>query len=456
VAQYFTDFNNNPLGGIDVYPAIAEWTPRVWYSIVGWNIIQDGATRYLAVAINSSRKLATYDNLPDTADVELYAKIRLVSGDVPSSFFLAARADKAKNSSNTDSDTHFYYAGVGDNVLEIAKYVNGTETVITSLALAALPTTGDLCVRFSVIGSALSVKAWADVDPEPAGWGLTATDTDIPEAGAVGICMNAFTGTVHNYIEYAVGTGASSAPTAPVPIDFLELRCAETKTSFVTSGTSLTVSIDPRIQAGDLILVPYYARATINPPAGYTKSGDVIYGIASQRSGVMWKIADGSEAGTSLTLTQSAAARMEALVLAYKTAVDFTFADTVSSTGTATTTSLTQTTANRALSIVFAVNAYAGGNQFVFSMQSASDAVYFLVNTDKHPNTDSNRLQVYSGVYFAPDTQYIEFSIVSTRSWIVTMVNFTEVAGSLVPTLSTVFASSITEFSAVPNVTITV
>ena len=205
-----------------------------------------------------------------------------------------------------------------------------------------------------------------------------------------------------------------------------------------------------------MILVPYYARATINPPAGYTKSGDVIYGIASQRSGVMWKIADGSEAGTSLTLTQSAAARMEALVLAYKTAVDFTFADTVSSTGTATTTSLTQTTANRALSIVFAVNAYAGGNQFVFSMQSASDAEYFLVNTDKHPNTDSNRLQVYSGVYFAPDTQYIEFSIVSTRSWIVTMVNFTEVAGSLVPTLSTVFASSITEFSAVPNVTITV
>ena len=458
MAQYFTDYSPNPVGGIDNYPTITQWTPRVWYTTSGWSItLNDGGpSRYLLVSASGARKAATYNEVPDVADVDLYAKIRVNSDAQAKSAFLCARLDRAKNLSNNDSSTHFYYAGVSEDTLYINKYVDGAFGSISTLGITALSLTKAFCIRFSVVGSSLSLKVWEADITEPAGWDLVGTDTSIPEAGAVGIVMNAFSPAESlRHLEYGVGTGGNPAPKATVPAQFAELRYAQTKTEFRTSSTSIVVPIDARVQAGDLLLIPYYARADISAPAGYTKTGEVIGGFVNQRTGLMWKIADGSEAGTSLTLTQASAARMEALVLGYKTAATLEFANSDSSLGTSFSAALEQTTASRALSIVFAVNGYANSNSFPFSQHYSSDDEYLAVNTDTHSTTDSNRLQVYQGVFSAADTQNIQLDTSGTRNWIAIMVNFTEIAGVLTPALSLVFANSITATSAVPNVTVT-
>lgn len=455
MVQHFTNFFSEPIANLDDYPHLSKWTPRVWYQTSGWNVTKNTAAigKHLAVSPSGARKLATFNDV-FAADVDLYSRFYVESGETPAAAWLAARADLDKNLPNNDASTHFYFGGLSQGNLIISKYVDG---VLTNLVTTPAGSLGDeVCQRFSVVGSTLSLKVWTATDPEPASWSVTTTDTSITAAGGAGIAMTAFSGNpILKYVAFGAGTGTDSAPTAPLPVDFVALRSADTKTLFVASGTSVTVDIPDHVEAGDLILIPYYARAVINAPTGYTKSAETIYGIASQRSGVMWKIADGSEAGTSVTLTQASSARMEALAIIYEVGSAFEIANTDVATGTNFSAILEQTTAARALSLVFGVNGYAGGNSFTFAIHYVSDDEYFQVNTDRHPTSDSNRLQAFIGIFDAADTQNIQLDASGTRSWIATMVNFVESAPAF-PTLSSAAATSVTANSAVPNVTVTV
>jgi hypothetical protein len=75
------------------------------------------------------------------------------------------------------TDTNNWYKGyISGTQLVIQKKINGTATTLSSTAFTATAGTS-YSIRFRIVGSTLSAKAWKTGATEPTAWTVTTTDT---------------------------------------------------------------------------------------------------------------------------------------------------------------------------------------------------------------------------------------------------------------------------------------
>ncbi len=86
-----------------------------------------------------------------------------------------------------NSASNFYKALINGSSLIIQKNIGGTVTVLSSVTFKATANTSYL-LRFNVIGTTLSAKAWQTGTTEPANWMATASDSSIT-SGYAGLRM---------------------------------------------------------------------------------------------------------------------------------------------------------------------------------------------------------------------------------------------------------------------------
>jgi hypothetical protein len=82
---------------------------------------------------------------------------------------------------------NWYKAYIDGSNLIIQKKVNGSTTVLNQIPFTAQAGTS-YTLRFSAVGSTLSVKVWQTGSSEPGNWMLTATDTTLT-SGYCGLRM---------------------------------------------------------------------------------------------------------------------------------------------------------------------------------------------------------------------------------------------------------------------------
>jgi DNA-binding beta-propeller fold protein YncE len=115
------------------------------------------------------------------------------------------------NSSNTTgallrwtNTNNFYRAMIDGNHLVIQKRVNGTYTVLTSVAFAATGATS-YSLRFRVVGTSLFAKVWATANTEPPNWMATTTDSSLA-SGQCGLRVFMQTGTIATFTSFLATT----------------------------------------------------------------------------------------------------------------------------------------------------------------------------------------------------------------------------------------------------------
>ena len=80
-----------------------------------------------------------------------------------------------------------------DQVLFCKKNINGTITKLKSISFSASANTS-YTIRFNIVGTTLSAKAWKTGTTEPTGWMITATDSSLT-SGQAGLRVNLQSGT---------------------------------------------------------------------------------------------------------------------------------------------------------------------------------------------------------------------------------------------------------------------
>ncbi|MER7963612.1 hypothetical protein [Streptomyces ardesiacus] len=120
------------------------------------------------------------------ADVDLMVTVRLPStptGDGIYTYYLA----RANVAAGTFYFARLYFQTSSLVELTLRKRTPDETALATSPVLLPFVAGKSYRVRFQVVGSTLRAKAWALPDVEPADWQVTATDTSITAAGAVGV-----------------------------------------------------------------------------------------------------------------------------------------------------------------------------------------------------------------------------------------------------------------------------
>ncbi|MCI3271029.1 hypothetical protein [Streptomyces cylindrosporus] len=158
------------------------WTP-IGGTLASDYAVSAGAGKHVHTSRGITRR--TYAPVPqaDTDTVAVWSWDKVPVGDTQF-HALTARYQ------NTDN---YYFARVllntnGTMVLSLRKRVAATESALGStFTIPGTYTAGaKYRLRFSVVGSTLSAKAWADGATEPSAWQLTTTDTALSAAGSVG------------------------------------------------------------------------------------------------------------------------------------------------------------------------------------------------------------------------------------------------------------------------------
>lgn len=147
---------------------------------------------------------ASLDDAAQYADVEIVYKWRTSATDG------AVRAF-CRGSGAQGSETA-YYAGyqTAGNQANISKVVAGANTGMTFPAAPAIDTNTWYISRFRVAGSVLSFRTWAATSAEPGTWNGTTTDTDITDAGLVGLLPFGVATTEFDWV--GVAFGGETAP----------------------------------------------------------------------------------------------------------------------------------------------------------------------------------------------------------------------------------------------------
>ena len=119
-----------------------------------------------------------------------------------------------------------YFCGiVSATNLGVAKAINGSETMISSVSLGAsfFVSGSKYWIRMRVSGTTLQARAWLDGTEEPGTWAINTTDSAIPDAGVVGF-RNDINWRNPKLDYFAVGTGGDAAPSpssGPVAVNFV-------------------------------------------------------------------------------------------------------------------------------------------------------------------------------------------------------------------------------------------
>jgi hypothetical protein len=146
----------------------------------------NGTTGRHNVSTKNSFHITSMDGLSRT-DSELLVKTTVPvvpTGDAIYAYCLL-RTDSAVNSYYFAR--LFFSSNAATAELSIRKRTP-SETLLATAASTMVHSAGQAYyVRFNVTGSTISAKAWRTQDSEPDAWQVTATDTDLPAAGGVGI-----------------------------------------------------------------------------------------------------------------------------------------------------------------------------------------------------------------------------------------------------------------------------
>lgn len=219
---------------------------------------------------------------------------------------------------------------------------------------------------------------------------------------------------------------------------------------YSASATSVSVTIDAAVQEGDLILIFYMTRHAVTVPTGFTKYAEVLVGVgpgADQRHGWFAKTSDGTEGGTTVSVVQASANRIEAGHLIYRSSVgDLTpsQATTYPSDGTSSVTlSDSETQAFMAVSLLG--NVYSSSISDGADLIAGTDAEWTQLVFGNAANTDQNRNMVAEAIYSGADTTTVVWGSFfgDNEWWAANLLTITEPAAP--PTQTTTL---ITQFDA--------
>ena len=95
---------------------------------------------------------------------------------------------------------NWYKAYIDGSSLIIQKKVAGSYTILASVPFSASPNSA-YSVRFQVVGSTLSAKAWLASSPEPAAWSTSVSDSSL-SSGHVGLRLQLQSGVSADYSSF--------------------------------------------------------------------------------------------------------------------------------------------------------------------------------------------------------------------------------------------------------------
>jgi hypothetical protein len=164
----------------------SDWTERWVTSGVDFTVetsIGDLGGKVLQGDVSvDGRHFLSYDSLDGTNDIEVLTKSKSDSQDINSTF---NRIVVRGAGGDGTEDGYICQLRYDTSQLEIRKVVNGTFSYIGASAFL-WSTDTYYWIRFSVIGTALKAKIWADGDSEPGTWDIDETDSDL-SSGWVGV-----------------------------------------------------------------------------------------------------------------------------------------------------------------------------------------------------------------------------------------------------------------------------
>ena len=138
---------------------------------------------------------------------------------------------------------NWYKAYIDGSSLIIQKRVAGSYTILASVPFSASPNSA-YSVRFQVVGSTLSAKAWLASSPEPAAWSTSVSDSSL-SSGHVGLRLQLQSGVSADYSSFlATDLGSTATPT-PTPAATATSTPAPSATATSTPGPSSTSTPTP-------------------------------------------------------------------------------------------------------------------------------------------------------------------------------------------------------------------
>jgi hypothetical protein len=157
-------------------------------------VIKSGAAADFDVTANAGRHLMNTRNLyritaldsVSIRDVETLVKVTCPVVPTGDGLYLYSLA-------RTDSAVaNFYFARIfvgTNNVATLSLRKRTPAETVLATASATMPNVAGQAykIRLRVEGNAIMARAWRTQDAEPGGWQVTATDTDLPAAGGVGV-----------------------------------------------------------------------------------------------------------------------------------------------------------------------------------------------------------------------------------------------------------------------------
>lgn len=188
----------------------------------------------------------------------------------------------------------------------------------------------------------------------------------------------------------------------------VSLIYTDTRSFYEASSTTLSVDIDSSVAAGDMIVIGYMARSDISAPSGFTKYAENSVGSNSQRHGFFIKlVADGTEGGSSITLTQASSTRIEALTGIFRSAGALSVSQTNIDTSTnysSPGTSPAVTESEAFLAIGLSTNTYSVSTARDITLSAGSDVEWTQLNTDYWGTSNANRIGWAYALYAGADT----------------------------------------------------
>lgn len=120
---------------------------------------------------------------------------------------------RAVDSNNTyESNLRFRTSSAGYAVeLRIGRFIANVFTSLATITLGTWTTGIPWNIKFSIVGSVLSAKAWEEGTEEPSGWALTLTDTTFGAAG--GVYARGFKGATAAYRQWFGPIALNATPT---------------------------------------------------------------------------------------------------------------------------------------------------------------------------------------------------------------------------------------------------
>lgn len=217
----------------------------------------------------------------------------------------------------------------------------------------------------------------------------------------------------------------------------ISLVHADALTQFSASSISVSITIDSDVAAGDLIVIPYMTRSVVTTPSGYTKLAEVnVTNFTAQYSGLFVKTSNGTEGGTSVTVTQSSSSRIEAMHAIFRSTsggLEVSQTDTFDGDASLNGTLPALTESEGFVGISVASNIYAAANDHPFDIVSGSDSEWARLNTGANVSADGNRLSGFYGIYTGADTTALTLTCTNgSRDWQASILSFIESAAAIV------------------------